>query len=211
MNKNNFFNISREVKLIMFATLITNIGNGMYTIAVSKLVYDKTNSAMAFGGVMILQYVVMFLVQFLSGSIVDRNNPKSISVICDTISGFLVLSSGFMVLFTNIGLEYLFVSIIFLNIINPFFSSANFALLPAIVEDKSKLLKINSMVTTLFQAGQLIGCALVAPVIYFFNPQTALIIDGITFFLSAIFVGIAKIDNVDIKNDTTYSKNAGSN
>lgn len=209
MNIYKLSNLSKEVKLIMLATLITNIGNGMYTIAVSKLVYDKTNSAMAFGGVMILQYIVMFLVQFLSGSIVDRNNPKFVSVICDTISGFLVLSSGVMVLLTHIGVIYLFIAVIFLNIVNPFFTSANFALLPTIVKDKSQLLEINSIITTLFQAGQLLGCALVAPIIYFFNPATALIVDGITFFLSAMFVGFAKIENVDVKKDTT--KNVGAN
>lgn len=208
-NKTNFFNVSKEVKLIMLATLITNIGNGMYTIAVSKLVYDKTNSAMAFGGVMILQYIVMFCVQFLSGSLVDRNNPKHVSVICDLLSGFLTLSSGLMVFFTNIGLFYLFIAVIFLNIIVPFFSSANFSLLPTVVDDKTKLLKINSIITTLFQAGQLLGCALVAPVIYFFNPQTALIIDGITFFLSALLIGFTNISKIEVKTDS--SKNIGKN
>lgn len=201
---------SREVKLIMIATLITNIGNGMFTIAISKLVYDKTNSALAFGGVLILQYIVMLSVQLLSGSLVDRNNPKFVSIICDVLSGFLVLSSGLMVLITNnIGLVYLFIAVILLNIVNPFFSSANFALLPAIIKDESQLLEINSMITTLFQAGQLLGCALVAPVIYFLNPPAALIIDGTTFFLSALFVSFAKVIHVRIKKDA--GKNIGIN
>jgi MFS family permease len=214
MNKDKSFidkliHLPREVKLIMLATLITNIGNGMYTIAVSKLVYDKTQSAMAFGGVLILQYIVMFSLQFLSGSIVDRNNPKTVSIICDLISGFLVLSSGLMVLFTDIGLIFLFIVVVLLNVVSPFFSSANFALLPTIVKDKSQLLQINSMVTTLFQAGQLLGCALVAPIIYFFNPSTALIVDGITFFLSAVFVSLARIIHVEVKKDT--NKNVAMN
>lgn len=202
-------NLPKEIKIIMLATLITNIGNGMHTIAVSKLVYDKTNSAMAFGGVIILQYVVMFFIQFLSGSVVDRNNPKLVSIICDLVRGGLILSSGFMVLLTDIGLIYLFIAIIIVNIVNPFFSSANFTLLPTIVKDKSQLLEINSIVTTLFQAGQLLGSALAAPIIYFFNPATALIVDGITFFLSAMLVSFAKIDNVDVKKDTT--KKIGAN
>ena len=201
--------LPREVKLIMLATLITNIGNGMHTIAVSKLVYDKTNSAMAFGGVMILQYIVMFSVQFISGSIVDRNNPKLVSFLCDLIRGFLVLSSGLMVLFTDVGYIYLFVSLILVNIINPFFRSASFTLLPTVVKDKSQLLQINSIVTTLFQAGQLLGSALAAPIIYFFNPSTALIVDGITFLLSATIISFARIVNVDVKKD--IEKNVGLN
>lgn len=214
MDKNKSFiakmiYLPKEVKLIMLATLITNIGNGMHTIAVSKLVYDKTNSAMAFGGVIILQYAVMFLVQFLSGSVVDRNNPKKVSIICDIVRGFLVLSSGLMVLFTNVGLIYLFFALIMVNIATPFFSSANFTLIPALVKDKSQLLKINSIVTTLFQAGQLLGSALAAAIIYFFNPSIALIVDGITFFLSAMFVSFVRIVNIEVKKDV--NKNAGIN
>ncbi|WP_157800372.1 MFS transporter [Sporolactobacillus pectinivorans] len=205
-----FLHHSREVKLIMLATLITNMGNGMFTIAISKLVYDRTNSALAFGGVLILQYLVMLSVQLLSGSLVDRNNPKFVSVICDVLSGFLVLSSGLVVLITNnLGLVYLFIAVILLNIVSPFFSSANFALLPAIVKDESQLLEINSMITTLFQGGQLLGCALVAPIIYLFNTPTALIIDGITFFLSALFVSFAKVIHVRVKKDV--GKNIGIN
>lgn len=202
-------NLPKEVKIIMLATLITNIGNGMHTIAISKLVYDKTNSAMAFGGVIILQYIVMFLVQFLAGSIVDRNNPKFVSIICDLVRGFLVLSSGLMVLFTNWGLLYLFVSLILVNIVNPFFSSANFTLLPLVVKERSQLLKMNSIVTTLFQVGQLLGCALAAPIIYLFNPSTALIVDGITFLVAASLMSFARIVNVDVKKDS--NKNVGMN
>ncbi|MCX7749374.1 MAG: MFS transporter [Clostridia bacterium] len=193
--------LPREVKLIMLATFITNIGNGMHTIAISKLVYDKTNSAMAFGGVIMLQYVVMFSLQFLSGSVVDRNNPKVVSIICDMIRGGLILSSGLMVLFTDVGLIYLFISLILVNIVNPFFSSANFALLPTVVKDGSRLLQVNSMVTALFQAGQLLGCALAAPIIYFFSSSTALIVDGVTFFMSALIITFARIDHVEVKKD----------
>lgn len=182
---NNIVNLPLNIKLIISSTLITNIGNGMYTIALSKLVYDKTNSAMAFGGVIILQYIIMFLVQFWAGFIVDRNNPKHVSIICDLINGFIVLSGGLISIFTDIGLGYLFVGIIIMNIVNPVYKSANFTLLPTIVEDNTMLLKVTSITITLFQVGQLIGCALVAPIMIIFNPETALIIDGVTFILSA--------------------------
>lgn len=204
-----FNQFPNAVKLISIATLITNIGNGMNLLAVSKLVYDKTHSAMTFGGVIILQYIVMFLVQFLSGSIVDRNNPKKISITCDICRGILILSSGILCLFTNIGVIYLFISLALVNFINPFFSNANFILLPEIIKDKETLLRANSLVATLFQAGQLIGSACAAPIIYFFSPSVALIVDGLTFFVSALIFSFVKIEG--IKREKNTGKNTVKN
>jgi len=213
MNNNSIFsritNLSKSVKLLLLATLITNIGNGMHTIAFSKLVYDKTNSAMAFGGVIILQYIVMFSLQFVSGSLVDRNNPKYVSIICDLVRGLLVFSSGLMVLLIDVGLLYLYVAVLIINIVTPFFTSASFALLPTIVKEKDELLKVNAISTTLFQGGQLLGSALAAPIIFLFNPSTALIVDGMTFFVSALVVCFVKITDYEYKKDA--EKNIGKN
>lgn len=187
----------KPVKLIALATLISNIGNGMHLIAVSKLAYDKTNSAMAFGGVLIVQYIVMFLVQFISGAVVDRNNPKKVIVISDIARGFLILTSGLMCLFSNYGVYYLVISLVFVYIINPFFGTANFCILPEIIQDKDLLLKSNGVIATLFQTGQLCGSATVAVIIYYFNPAVALVIDGLTFFASAFIFSCVSLNKFE--------------
>ncbi|SHI68972.1 Na+/melibiose symporter [Clostridium cavendishii DSM 21758] len=191
MNKFNefmklFYEVPRNIKLILIATLITNIGNGMHTIAVSKLLYDKTGTAMAFGGVLILDNVISFIFQFISGSVVDRINTKKVSIICDLIRGVVIIFVGIMVNYSHNGIYFLIVSLVVVNVVNPFYRSANFKLVPMLIEDSSKLLKINGIAGVLFQTGQLLGVALVAPILYFFNPGLALIIDGLTFMFSAI-------------------------
>jgi hypothetical protein len=187
----------KSVKLIALATLISNIGNGMNLIAVSKLAYDKTNSAMAFGGVLVVQYIVMFLVQFISGAVVDRNDPKKVIVISDIVRGTLILTSGLMCLFSDYGIYYLIISLVFVYIINPFFATANFCIIPEIVQDKELLLKSNGIITTLFQTGQLCGSASVAVIIFYFNPAVALVIDGITFFVSAFIFSRVTLNKLE--------------
>lgn len=181
----DFFKCPYAIRLIAIATFISNIGNGMNLIAISKLAYDQTKSAVIFGGVIVVQYVVMFLVQFFSGAIVDKNNPKKIIIVSDIIRGILVLSSGCLCLVSKYGLGFLAVSILIINIVNPFFNAGNFCIIPKVVDDKEMLLKTNGIITTLFQAGQLCGSASVAVIIYFTSPAVALIIDGLTFFMSA--------------------------
>lgn len=180
-----FIKCPHAIRLIAIATFISNVGNGMNLIAISKLAYDQTKSVLVFGGVIVVQYVVMFLVQFFSGAIVDKNNPKKVIVIADIIRGTLVLTSGLFCLISPYGLGFLACSIFIINIVTPFFTAANFCIIPQVVNDKDMLLKSNGMITTLFQAGQLCGSAAVAAIIYYTSPAIALIIDGLTFYGSA--------------------------
>ncbi|OPX43922.1 major facilitator superfamily protein [Ruminiclostridium hungatei] len=195
--------LPKNLKLFMLAILMTNIGNGMHTIAVSKLLYDKTHSAMSFGGVILIEYVVSFFIQFVSGSLVDRNNPKRISIICDVVRGIQVLSIGILLGFTGTSVYYLFITLLIVNMVTPFYRSAIFSLIPALSKESSSLLSVNSMIYTLFQAGQLLGVALVAPIVFLLNPSIALIIDGTTFLLSAALVAFIKITKLEIKTDNT--------
>ncbi|MGQ8874220.1 MFS transporter [Paenibacillus sp. TSA_86.1] len=183
----SFLKNARNIRLLALAIFISNIGSGMQLIAVSKLLYDRTNSATSIGIVIILQYVVMFIVQFISGTVVDRSNQKSILVISDFTKGLLIVGAGALFFFSpDTSLGYLFVILVIVNIVVPFFSNAQFTLTPELVKDKDELLQANSILTTLFQAGQLIGSAIVASIIFFMSPAAALIIAGSLFFLSAL-------------------------
>ncbi|MBJ6362390.1 MFS transporter [Paenibacillus sp. GCM10012307] len=189
----SFLKNSRNIRLMALAIFISNIGSGMQLIAVSKLLYDKTNSATSIGIVIILQYVVMFLVQFVSGTVVDRSDQRKILVISDFAKGILITGAGTIFLVNpDTGLSYLFIILIIVNFVVPFFSNAQFTLTPELVNDKDELLQANSIITTLFQAGQLIGSAIVASIIFFMSPAAALIISGSMFFISSIYFRLIK-------------------
>ncbi|MBP1998983.1 MFS family permease [Paenibacillus shirakamiensis] len=188
-----FLRNARNIRLLALAIFISNIGSGMQLIAVSKLLYDKTNSATSIGIVIILQYVVMFLVQFISGTVVDRSDQKKILVISDFTKGVFITGAGTIFLIhPDTGLSYLFIILIIVNFVVPFFSNAQFTLTPELVRDKDELLQANSIITTLFQAGQLLGSAIVASIIFFMSPATALIISGCMFFISAFYFKLIK-------------------
>ncbi|GAB6989652.1 MFS transporter [Paenibacillus pini] len=189
----SFLKNARNIRLLALAIFISNIGSGMQLIAVSKLLYDKTNSATSIGIVIILQYVVMFLVQFISGSVVDRSDQKKILVISDFTKGLLIVGAGTIFLVnSDTSLSYLFIILVLVNFVVPFFSNAQFTLTPELVKDQEELLQANSIITTLFQAGQLIGSAVVASIIFFMSPAAALIISGSMYFISSFYFGLIK-------------------
>ena len=86
--------LSRNLILLLVAVFISNVGNGIQVIAINKWIYDKTNSAALIGGVVILDYIISFLVQFITGTIIDRSNSKKIYLLCDLLRAviFFVLS-----------------------------------------------------------------------------------------------------------------------
>lgn len=198
--RKNYEEIPLNIKWILIATLISNIGNGMNTIAISKLLYDKTGSALAFGGVILLDYVIAFGFQFISGSVVDRNNPKKVSITSDCIRGIVLALTGIAVNTVNNGIYLLPISLIIVNIVNPFYRSSNFKIVPLLVEDSLLLLKMNSIISTLLQTGQLLGVALVAPILVHLNSGWALIIDGITFLIAGLLVCFVKFNVKENQN-----------
>ncbi|MBO0468534.1 MFS transporter [Enterococcus plantarum] len=200
-----FFKNSKKIKFMALAIFLSNIGSGMQLIAVSRLLYDRTNSATSIGVVLILQYVVMFLVQFISGTIVDKKNQRNILILCDLIKGLLIVGVG--ILFfrsSNASLFFLYLILVLFNFVAPFFSNAQFTLIPKLVQGEDELLQANSIITTLFQAGQLIGSASVASIIYFLSPSTALIISGSMFLLSSFCFNLIKYKK-EIEENTKVS------
>ncbi|WP_458460429.1 MFS transporter [Paenibacillus sp.] len=207
----SFLKNSKNIRLLAIAIFISNIGSGMQLIAVSKLLYDKTNSATSIGIVIILQYVVMFLVQFISGTVVDRNDQKKILVISDFTKGLLIIGAGTIFLISpDTSLVYLFIILIIVNFVVPFFSNAQFTLTPELVKDKDELLQANSIITTLFQAGQLLGSAIVASIIFFMSPAAALIIAGSLFFVSSLYFKLIQYSK-QVKEYKEQQKSAGVN
>lgn len=185
----------KNVKLVLLATLITNVGNGMSTIAISKLLYDRTGSALAFGGILFLQYTISLGFQFIAGAAVDRYNPKYISVLCDSLRGALLVIAGIGICFFDKAIIMFSVVVIIVNMINPFFNASNFKIVPLLLSEKKEILiKVNGIFSTLFQSGQLLGTCIAAPILFLLGAEYAIVLDGITFILSAILV--AHIKNV---------------
>ncbi|HYF63110.1 MAG TPA: MFS transporter [Herpetosiphonaceae bacterium] len=180
-----------EGRWLLLGTLITNIGDGMHTITVGKLFYDKTGSVLAFGFVIVIEYVINFLLQFIAGTISDQRSPKTISMVCDLLRGsFIILAS----LLINTSYVYLGVllSIGAINIAKPFYRAATFALTPLVIPD-DRLIRYNSILSSMLQAGQLLGVALVGPILFHFGTGAAFLCNGLSFVISGLCIMAARV------------------
>ncbi|MGG7178499.1 MFS transporter [Clostridium paraputrificum] len=194
----------------MLATLITNVGNGMHTIGISKLLYDETNNILAFGFVIILENIISFVVPFIAGAIVDRRDSKKISVLVDILRFGLLLSSV-LVLNTEYSIQLLMIILSIINILNCFYKAANFKLISKLASSDKSLLNLSSYLNIIFQVGQMIGIGIAMPIIIKFGIKLILIINASSFLISSIIVYKMKfnkdlateselISNISIKN-----------
>lgn len=187
-----------NAQLVLFSVLLTSIGNGMQTMAMSLLLYQKTGSIASFGIVIIFETILNALLQLLAGSMVDRGNPKVICIICDLIRGVILCTVGILLFsLPNINvLWWAFLLSFCINIFTPFYRSATFVIGP-IVANGSDLTKYNSFYSNLLQTGILIGTGIAGPLIQYYGPYIAIIGNGISFLLATIAIFLAKIPVVE--------------
>ena len=171
---------------LLSSVLIDNIGNGIHTLTMGKLLYDATGSVWSFGASILIEYVLAILLQVVAGSAVDRGQPKRIAVYTDLLRGACVLMAG-AAAGSSLGLLFIWICVLAVNAGKPFSRSASFALIPAAVGEKA-LGHYFSLASACFQAGQLIGIALAGPLLAWGGARAALMVDGGTYVAAAILM-----------------------
>ncbi len=196
---------SANAYLVLISIFITNIGNGMYLITVGKLLYDDTGSSLAFGILIIFQYIINIIVQLIAGPIVDRGNPKKTSVIVDMLRGISICLIYFLITYNVIPVFWLIMAItLIINIGKPFYRSATFAIGPAIAKG-SLLIKYNALYEGFFQSGQLLGTALAGVVLMNYGVLLPIFLNGLSFVIAASLILCADIPEIE-KNTSNPNK-----
>ncbi|MEK5492618.1 MFS transporter [Paenibacillus sp. FSL R7-0297] len=176
--------------LLPLGVLITNIGNGMYTLAVGKLLYDQTGSSTPFALLLMMEAVLTFSTQAIASSAVDRGRAKQCAFIAESIRGLAVLTAAAFV-FAGHPASILLAAVI-INLLRPFYRTASFAIGPMIADGK-QLAVYNARTSTFFQIGQFLGAGIAGVVISFLSPEVAIALNGISYLLSALCIGLAAI------------------
>ena len=180
---------SRNFRLVFFGALVSELGSGLYSFAVSFYILEITgNNAFLQGLYLALCGVMLLLFTPVGGVLGDRFNKAKIMYVCDYIKGALILlATVLMVLFTDRSLH---IPILFAvgglgNAVSGIFSPAAGALFPHIVED-DKLQQANSYFTVKSSLLGIFGVVL-AGIMYAAMPvQLLFSIVGICYVLSGV-------------------------
>lgn len=189
-----------NARWVFSSAFITNIGDGMHTIALGKLLYDATGSAGAFGVIIIIEYAINSLALLVAGSVVDRGSPLRTMVNADVVRGVAVCGVVPM-LGTDSMQLWLVLSILVINGAKPFYRSATFALGPSIVEHEL-LMGYNARLGASIQIGQILGAACVGVLLQYADVSMVFVCNGLSYVLAALCLTRVTVLRSESKSST---------
>ena len=179
--------------------VVTLLGDWFNLIASAILIAELTGSGLAIGILFTIRMLAPFFVAPIAGICADRYNRKHLLIITDIVRVFIVLGFLFIRDESDIWLLYTLTTLLFA--VSGFFSPARSAILPDITTPR-ELGTANALGAATWSVMLAFGAAIGGLTTGLFGSQTAFVIDGLTFALSAVFLfGIKLPDSASAATD----------
>lgn len=178
---------NKAERLLVPATFITNLGNGIQLTAASYLVFTAQNTMLAVSWLMIAVTIPQVALSVYFGKLVDRFDRRTLAVISDLVSGVAAIG---LPLWLALGGEPSTVSYVASFVLSIsaalFFPASNALIKERIPEDR--LARFNGNSEVAIQAGSLASAALGGWVIVWTGVDALFYFNSATFFLSALML-----------------------
>ena len=162
--------------------VVSLLGDWFNLIASAILIAELTGSGLALGVLFTIRMLAPFVIAPIAGICADRYNRKHLLIITDLARAFVVL--GFLFVRDASDIWLLYILTIFLFGISGFFSPARSAILPDITSPQ-ELGTANTLGAASWSVMLAVGAAIGGLTTGLFGSQTAFVIDGCTFVISA--------------------------
>lgn len=179
------FLINRNFRLLAIGQAISNMGDFVYSTTLLIWVYVLTHSAAAVSGVLIAQYLPVFLLGPVAGVFVDRWNRRQTMVVSDVTRAVIALLPLVVPLFLR--LPAIYTSVFLISAFSRFFMPAKAGIMQVIVADEQQP-QAASISQATFALSFIIGPAIASPLYFAVGPIVACIINAVSFLISAISV-----------------------
>ena len=162
--------------------VVSLLGDWFNLIASAILIAELTGSGLAVGILFTIRMLAPFVVAPLAGICADRYNRKHLLIITDLVRAVVVLGFLFVQEASDIWLLYTLTVVLFG--VSGFFSPARSAILPDITSAQ-ELGTANTLGAATWSVMLAVGAAIGGFTTGLFGSQTAFVIDGFTFAISA--------------------------
>ncbi|MFV0343812.1 MAG: MFS transporter [Anaerocolumna sp.] len=190
----------KEYMKTVIAAVINRFGDSIDSIAFTWLVYQITQSAAWSAIIFGVNRIPTILLQPFAGAAIEGKNKKRIMILTDLIRGFCVgfVATGFLCGFLNQWI-LLFASVL-ISCAEAFRGPASQSLLPKLLDKKYYALGL-SLNSSACNVMELIGLGMAGAIISIFSVSTAIYIDMITFFLSALIILTVRVHENKIEQE----------
>jgi len=185
----------KDFSLLISGKLVSLLGSNIQQFALSLYVLAITGSATIFASMLSISILPRLLLSPIAGVFGDWFDRKRTIVVLDLINSFIIGSFALIYIVRGgLSLRMIYILVILLEITEIFFDSAMSAVLPSLV-DKDELLEANSFNSLVMNIGNILSPVIASLLYGTFGMKVVLIINSISFLLSAIseiFINIPK-------------------
>lgn len=182
---NNNRKIASNIVLLLLGRLVSLLGSGIYSFAISLYVLKVTGSGMTFALSLVCGALPGIIFGPIAGVLSDKIDRKRMVVLMDILSGVVLLALSGLAIIDDLRLPYIYLASFLLSTCSTFFSVPFQAAIPNIVDEKN-LMKVNSLSQAITSITSIAGPSLGGVIYAFVNIKLFLVINGITFILSGI-------------------------
>ncbi|HEX9027441.1 MAG TPA: MFS transporter [Clostridium sp.] len=184
--------------IIVIGQIISLFGNAIQRFCMSLYILDLTGSAAVFSRILAISTIPYILFAPIAGLLADTVNRKKIMVYLDFVSAALMAVYG-VILISGRDNTVIVASVMFiLSAVYTLYSPAVTASIPQIVE-KEKLASANGIIQQVGYIVNLLGPIIAGLLYSFIGIKMVVILNAISFLLSAILELFLDIPNLKVK------------
>ncbi|MFG2231749.1 MFS transporter [Streptomyces sp. NPDC048723] len=178
---------NRAERLLIPATFITNLGNGIQLTAASYLVFTEANTMLAVSWLMIAVTIPQVALSLFFGKLADRFDRRTLAMVSDLASAAAAIALPVWLALGGNPSTVSYVASFVLSISAALFFPASNALIKERIPE-SRLAQFNGNAEIAIQGGTLASAALGGWVIVWVGTTSLFYFNAVTFLLSAVLL-----------------------
>lgn len=199
---------SRPYAVVWIGQTISNLGDGIFIIALAWQILLMTHSGTAMGVVLIANTIPRLVFVLIGGVAADRLPRRLIILWSDGGRGVLVLLISVLGFMGLLQFWHLIVESLVFGVVDGFFNPAIMAITPDLVE-KDDLASANALGALSGNLAQLLGPLLGAGLIALVNPMGAFAANALSYFISVAFLLSVRIPERHVTKTSEIARPAG--
>ena len=176
------------------AQLVSTIGDALTSLAAGIIVYERTQSALSVGLILMATAVPTLVFGLIAGVVVDRYDRKKIMIAADILRAAVVVTIPFLL---TASIVWLYILVIVSASITQFFSPANESVLPEIASEE-ELGAANAIMAIAQFGSTAIGFAAAGFLASTKSIEAVFFVDAGTFLFSALMISLVKVDPLQV-------------
>lgn len=176
---------NRQFSLYLTGLVVSTIGDVIYELAISYWVLETTGSKSLMSLSLSIGMFVRMLLLPVAGAVGDSLNKKWIMVSMDAVRGVLMITMGLICMAGYLSVPIVLFSVVISSLAETIFSPSATTLILDILE-KNDIIQGQSLQNTLLSIVNVISNGLAGSVVLLFGTGPSMILNGISFAISAV-------------------------